>query len=224
MLTNKEAIHCSTEELANQVLRLLHNNGYEWNGGRSLTGNNNYEFYTSETCYCADDKLISYSPQVFFTKEGYTIITAEDFIKRSEEKIMKKEIIGYKLTKPEYKEAVEKILGGELKSYGEFNFRDGSTYHKLLKEAGVMDIWFEPVYKKEDKFHTINHGNGDSFQVKIVKDGFEFEASFVGRDYILHIVNNCNPSVQLPWNSKYSSIDIGCKKNIPISELEKLIK
>lgn len=301
MLTNKEAIHCPTEKLANEVLKILHENGHTWCDGDNLLHHNYYDRYGKDICYT---NKVDYSSKTWYLNSGYSIINAQDFIERhshlpaefvvcvtSEEefhevqdycmkitnskeweaslhrnsfndynqdskyyvevskdnprydhtpiwgtlpiitfeefknKIMKKEIIGYKFTKPEYKEAVEKILKVEkLRFCGEYHFMVNSDYHKILKEAGVIDIWFEAVYKKEDKFHTINHGNGDSFQVKIVKDGFELEGFFVGRDNILHIVNKCNPSAGLPWNCRYDSVTIGCKKNIPISELEKLIK
>lgn len=66
-----------------------------------------------------------------------------------------KEIIGYKLIKPEYKEAAVEIgKKGNLQTFSNiysingyipvFGWRDTI---KNLKEAGVLDIWFEPVYE-----------------------------------------------------------------------------
>ena len=72
-----------------------------------------------------------------------------------------KKIIGYKLIKPEYKDAALKI--GD--STG-FNTDNNNTQSYLkedvllsyasrsirnLKEAGVLDLWFEPVYEEEYK-------------------------------------------------------------------------
>lgn len=59
---------------------------------------------------------------------------------------MNKEIIGYKLNKPEYKDAVNRItkltLADDELYHSELN---SPSYHKL-KEAGVLDLWFKPVF------------------------------------------------------------------------------
>lgn len=76
-----------------------------------------------------------------------------------------KQIIGYKLIKPEYKEAVRAIINREdwfhnfdmnMAEKG-FNFaytneKDPcfwASIHCEIKKAGVLDIWFEEVYEKE---------------------------------------------------------------------------
>jgi hypothetical protein len=77
----------------------------------------------------------------------------------TKEKTMEKKIIGYKLIKPEYKEAALKIVpnSGYLltgmkrfsrKPYIEVN--QGTTISDL-KRAGVLDLWFEPVYEEKYK-------------------------------------------------------------------------
>lgn len=86
----------------------------------------------------------------------YIEITTEQF----KQHFMKdKEIIGYKLIKPEYKEAalaivsdyptdfLENISNIRTKSRGN---NAGTDMYKRFKKAGVLDLWFEPVYK-EDK-------------------------------------------------------------------------
>jgi len=66
-----------------------------------------------------------------------------------------KKIIGYKLTKPEYKEAALKITNtianweNSLSNY-DINIQQ-KGYINRLTEAGVLDIWFEPVYKAQFK-------------------------------------------------------------------------
>lgn len=63
---------------------------------------------------------------------------------------MKGKIIGYKLIKPEYKEAAFK-LASEACLEREIENLKVSVYNftiPKLKEAGVLDLWFEPVYEQ----------------------------------------------------------------------------
>jgi hypothetical protein len=91
-----------------------------------------------------------------FIKSGYTEITFEQFKKYVMEltNIKIKEIIGYKLTKPEYESAAAKICGYSSKLYTlvnkKGNFLPNSSDYLKIKEAGVLDIWFEPIYKEEE--------------------------------------------------------------------------
>jgi len=70
-----------------------------------------------------------------------------------------KEIIGYKLkdSAKQYEKAAAKIIHGtaytgKLNRYsGGYNFNVGSDAYTTLKEAGVLDLWFEPVYKDSYK-------------------------------------------------------------------------
>lgn len=64
---------------------------------------------------------------------------------------LEKEIIGYKLIKPEYSEPASMIVFGNEAGilYME---ADRKSYVDKLKKAGVLDLWFEPVYKKEEFF------------------------------------------------------------------------
>ena len=71
-----------------------------------------------------------------------------------------KKIIGYKLIKPEYRVAYESItnttnLSSLENSLGKFNWVDKAV--EDLKNAGVLDIWFEPLY--EEEIQTINMGS-----------------------------------------------------------------
>lgn len=73
-----------------------------------------------------------------------------------------KELIGYKFVKPEYNEAVLSILNTYShdwwKENAENNFKEKGYhfYHiqiensvtSILKKAGVLNLWFEPVYKE----------------------------------------------------------------------------
>lgn len=80
-----------------------------------------------------------------------------------------KEIIGYKLVKEEYELAVRSLLQKDwfdqhfrnnLKQNG-WNFKVSEknlSSHQLLKTAGVLDLWFDPVYKEESIYQPLfNH-------------------------------------------------------------------
>ena len=68
---------------------------------------------------------------------------------------MNKKIIGYKLIKPEYEKASDALLDNSCVKWDKAeNFR--GYYHLILnsetisnlKKAGVLDLWFEPVYEQ----------------------------------------------------------------------------
>ena len=79
-LTERTAIHCPTEELANKVLGIADKMGYKWANTLSLLDHNNYHKYKEKTCY----RIVKgeYCYLEYFEQENYTIITAEDFIKQ----------------------------------------------------------------------------------------------------------------------------------------------
>lgn len=97
----------------------------------------------------------------FLLKNDYELIEASEFIKNNlKTNKMEKKIIGYKLTKPEYEQAavlICKAKGGvDVKDF-KIDFEDQCCFmkdaicEKWLKDAGVLDLWFEPVYKKENQ-------------------------------------------------------------------------
>lgn len=75
-----------------------------------------------------------------------------------------KELIGWKLEKDEYREAAGLIAylgyGDNRFSYYESgcNFRKDSTAEERLKKAGVLELWFSPVYKEEEKTIKLSFG------------------------------------------------------------------
>lgn len=103
-------------------------------------------------------------------------------------------LIGYKLVKPEFAKAACMIEGHY--SFGE-SIKDGHTItlinredaFKKLKEANVLDLWFEPVYEEEFKVGDYcmcicDGGNGIGFMkgegehlIQIVDNSFSSVAS-----------------------------------------------
>ena len=57
-----------------------------------------------------------------------------------------KEIIGFKLIKHEYLQAFNAIVGHAFMAN---HFIINSDFYNKAKESGVLDLWFEPIYKDE---------------------------------------------------------------------------
>jgi hypothetical protein len=62
-----------------------------------------------------------------------------------------RKIIGYKLIKPEYKNAINNILKMPMFEIGILTVDGDKICISDLKEAGVLDLWFEKVYEEEFK-------------------------------------------------------------------------
>jgi hypothetical protein len=80
-------------------------------------------------------------------------------IKRKNNMEMEKKLIGYKLIKPEYHQAVKQITRYNTFDFIELKDGEGADYQPVepetrcyykLKEAGVLDLWFEPVYEEKE--------------------------------------------------------------------------
>jgi hypothetical protein len=111
----------------------------------------------------------------------YRKATIEELINRFTMKKEDKEIIGYKLIKPEYEEAAVKIVQVEASNKQATNFKqlngnacdsnidfkENSLCYKLLKKANVLDLWFAPVYSNEFKVNDYVLYNG--YVYKIIK-------------------------------------------------------
>lgn len=105
-------------------------------------------------------------------------------------KQLEKEVIGYKFIKPEYKKAVECICGiTNFKSFEDYKLSSPleilNSWERrisLLKEAGVLEQWFEPVYKS--KIFQV----GD-FQIT-VENGRAFHKEDDITDFVIQMVNH----------------------------------
>ena len=82
-----------------------------------------------------------------------------------------KEIIGYKLVKEEYYKAMcsigdERLCSADINGtdawYQKYGYLKLAASHSIrnLKKAGVLDLWFEPVYREEKQLPKINGYEG----------------------------------------------------------------
>lgn len=127
-----KAVHCPTEDLANEFLGLAFSFGIEWfSGGKK---NNKWDWYTIETCYIIGiDNKLTFSDVDYFKSENYEII---EFKK---EKTMKfKDILKNKaLLEKEVPAEILKMLG--LKKKG---FEIGERYYFMITNGSISsDSW-----------------------------------------------------------------------------------
>ena len=78
-LGDRDVIWCSTEKLANQVLKIADKLGYSWSSGKSFKEYSNWDSYREKTCYFIHRG--KFADRSFYQEHDYNIISAEEFIK-----------------------------------------------------------------------------------------------------------------------------------------------
>ena len=76
-----KAVHCDTEEKANEFLALADSVGYRWIGGKSLIEENFWEVYKEETCYEVKKGGFMYRDVDYFKNDNYEIIKYQSPLK-----------------------------------------------------------------------------------------------------------------------------------------------
>ena len=147
--------------------------------------------------------------------QDYTEITFDQFKTYVlKEKTMEKEIIGYKLVKPKYEMASIKLLGWNLTTKLLINISEKGDIHRL-KEAGVLDLWFEAVYAPKYSLPTINSYQG-SYENGIIKYGCaEFSKMFFEH------LNSTNSHL---GNRTIKSIKLSSDVEITIEEIKQIVE
>ena len=69
-----KAVHCDTEEKANEFLALADSVGYKWITKRKLIGYSQWERYKEETCYELTDMGFVYGNVEYFKNDNYDFI------------------------------------------------------------------------------------------------------------------------------------------------------
>lgn len=103
------AVHCDTEEKANEFLKIADEFGYKWCNGESYTDCNEWNRYDEQTCY--DLESGGYADYKFFKQENYTIVA--------------------------YPQHSIQFTKSDLKSGDKVVFRNNNTVY-LLKEVGAF--------------------------------------------------------------------------------------
>ena len=79
LFKNKHIVfHCVTEDVANVILRIAHNYGYQWGHGNSFLYVNHWVFYEENTCYKIQEGM--FGTKSHFENEGYVIIDVKELL------------------------------------------------------------------------------------------------------------------------------------------------
>jgi hypothetical protein len=170
------------ELIGNDKLLVYLDSKEEWNKLNDLVGDAVTSDYYGQHCYNVIEKTYSSTSTKTYvgSYDSNSIILTINQIKT-----MEKEIVGYKLIKPEYKKAYLRIAGiaeTGCSTPGCDFAKDGIVHHNV-KEAGVLDLWFKPVYKTHERLIKM----GDSFSLKVTHEGIYHNSENI-TDYVSSVV------------------------------------
>ena len=173
-------------------------------------------------------------------RSGYTKITFDQFKELVlKESNMDKKLIGYNLKKDctQFEQASFAIINvrsteGNTKFVNEngVDFTEDSLYHDWLKEANVLDLWFEPVYEsiKKDVQVPVKASKQLVFIISKDHEGYVKENHENKKVSIQSLADMVNYGFGLHGYSAYKikpvTFDMGCVKNICTSGIEKVIE
>ncbi|MBS1960752.1 MAG: hypothetical protein JST04_00945 [Bdellovibrionales bacterium] len=158
------------------------------NYGSKLDGNRKNYYYG----YGNPTGGVDYCLCIYSFDNNLTLLTLEQFIKLTKMEDKKKQI-GWKL-KEEFKKFEKQaaniafddttinIFTDNYKEY--CNFKINSNCEVRLKNAKLLDLWFEPVYEPEKPKEEIVSMN-EQFNLRVTKDGI-----FYGNENITEYVTN----------------------------------
>lgn len=142
-VTDKQVIHCETEEQMNALFKVLDEAGFTWNTGKSHTGTP-ASWYKEG--FCINPTQGTHATLCFYSEMGYEILPASLFLQPPTEKADKQKT--YRVTR----EQLGKIATDteEYECYCE-SFATRFQYHESAREFTEMEV--------KDIFHF--HGSKD---------------------------------------------------------------
>ena len=132
----------------------------------------------------------------------------------------KEEIIRYSLKNKKYQKAVAELINSvcTYKDGQQLCLLTNSGSIEILKEAGILDLWFEPVYKSKE---TILQIGSPSKKVTISKGKIEVEGYKVSV-HSLHSIIKAHKTEVGSWTVKDIKFQIGCSW-FELNEIQKVI-
>lgn len=180
---------------------------------------------------------------------SYRKATKEEIIAHFNKQPMEKKIIGYKF-KPGFEQF--KSAGGQIcfnnsgwvispkEGYEGFDNNIGAFNSMVLKlkQAGVLDLWFEPVYEPEKpKVEIVTlRCEGGSFEVEVSKEGIYYrkDGLWLHVDSIKVAIDTTRVPRKIFSHGMFetssyfeftpSHIDSGCKKQVPVEDWKKVLE
>lgn len=153
------------------------------------------------------------------------------YIMKQEEK----KLIGYTIDKKEYLENATLICDiddahiwhNNLKRAGSM-FTPNSVHADKLKKAGVLDLWFKPVYEEINKDREFQLTcDGGTFSLTVTKQGFLYipDNKYLNVKAVKDLIYPGFTIVTgYAFTPKISHLNMGCKKNVPVEDIHPLIK
>lgn len=163
---------------------------------------------------------------------GYTEITFEQF-KKYVIKQTPGKLIGYKF-KPEFKrleQSVANMLAITTASWERNLSLDGWAFMPNsqnaidLREAGVLDVWFDKVYE-EDKPKTIEFQMGDPLQKIVVsKDSITGDGKTINIEVLNKLKGVMKPDNNFgaKWDVIFPNVKLGCT-TFTMDEVDQVLK
>ena len=125
-ITEKQVVHCATEEEAKRICKLAHDNGLKWDNGYSYLEVNYWEEYKEQTCY--DFNIDAFADIKFHKQRGYEIIPSTQI---TEEPQPKQELNKVWAWDDDVEDAFETYL---IKEFEGFKNKYLCIYEEYIKE------------------------------------------------------------------------------------------
>jgi len=173
-----------------------------------------------------DNSGLNYASNISIaTSNKYILITFEQFKTYilNTNKVMSKKLIGYNL-KPEFENMqnaasyIAFLNGGWTKENPQFSIGDKDDQIIRLSQANVLDLWFDKVYKKENRKETYHLGD-KAILVTFKEDGIFAD----GKEWFIDTFEKMINGRQLyNYDITITEIKIGCT-TVKVEELRDLI-
>lgn len=182
-------------------------------------------------------------------QNGYTEITLDQFKKYVlKQDTMGKKIIGYKWKegfRNKYEKAAIEICNSNKAPVTNLSRNAGSNcmfvfrsmVANAIEQAGVLNLWFEPVYEEEEK-EFILRCTGGTFRLHVSKKGIYYKPD--GRWLSVPDLDSAvNPNELMLYRSEIpdigqgsghydiqqhiSHLSMGCKKHVPVEDIQAVL-
>ena len=135
-----------------------------------------------------------------------------------------KKIIGYKLKDQKYEAACRAMTTLSSLDINENNVRPNTKLYNTFKEAGVLDIWFTPVYEDEMKTETLSLGSPlkkivVTSEKKITFEG-EYESSIEELNCLLKLFTSPSKVAKNNLEIHIKKIWIGCSEGTEVTKAD----
>lgn len=135
---NKIAVHCKTEEEANDFCKQMHEHGMKWKDGDSYLNISCWDRYRDKTSYNNHGGYASY---IFYEEEKHTILEWSDYMKKEFTKADLKDGMVV-----EYRDGKRRLVLNNF-LIGKDGYFDLSNYSENLKDKNSSDRDIVRVFK-----------------------------------------------------------------------------